>query len=57
MLSIVVSTVAFFVTIHCFRRYLVKMDIPEGMTRGALIFTAALLVSYLVAVLVDYLSP
>jgi VIT1/CCC1 family predicted Fe2+/Mn2+ transporter len=57
MLSIVVSIIAFFVTTYYFKRYLEELDIPKGMTRGALIFTAALLVSYLVAVLVDYLSP
>ncbi len=57
MLSIVVSTIAFLVTTYYFKRYLDELGIPKGMTRGALIFTAALLVSYLVALLVEYLSP
>ncbi len=57
MLSIVVSTIAFFVTVYYCRRYLEEMGIPKGMTRGTLIFTAALLISYLVAMLVGYLSP
>ncbi len=57
MLSIVLSTIAFFVTTYYCRRYLEEMGIPKGMTRGTLIFTAALLVSYLVALLAGYLSP
>lgn len=57
MLSIVVSTIAFFVTTYYFKRYLDELGIPRGMPRGALIFAAALLVSYLVALLVEYLSP
>jgi len=57
MLSIVVSTVAFFVTTYYFKRYLEELGVPKGMTRGTLIFTAALLVSYLTAVLVSYLFP
>lgn len=57
MLSILVSTIAFFVTIWYCKRYLEELGIPQGMTRGTLIFTAALLVSYLVAMLVGYLSP
>jgi len=57
MLSIVVSTVAFFVATYYFKRYLEEMGIPKGMTRGTLIFTAALLISYLTAVLVSYLFP
>ncbi len=57
MLSIVVSTIAFFVTDYYFKRYLDELGISKGMTRGALIFTAALLVSCPVALLVQYLSP
>ena len=57
MLSILVSTIAFFVTTYYFKRFLEDMGIPKGMTRGTLIFTAALLISYLVAILVSYLFP
>lgn len=56
MLSIGVSTIAFFLASYTFKRYLEEMGIPKGMTRGTLIFTAAVLVSYLVALLVDYLT-
>ena len=55
MLSIFLSTVAFFVATYFLRRYLEDMGIPKGMTRGALIFSVALLISYLVAVGVDHL--
>ncbi len=55
MLSIVLSTIAFFVSIYFLRRYLEDMGIPKGMTRGALIFTIALAVSYLVALAADHL--
>ena len=57
MLSILVSTIAFFVTTYYFKRYLEQLDIPKGLTRGTLIFTAALLVSYLSVILVSYLFP
>jgi hypothetical protein len=55
MLSIVLSTVAFFVATFYLKRYLEDMGIPKGMTRGTLVFSIALLISYLVAVGVDHL--
>jgi hypothetical protein len=55
MLSIVLSTIAFFVASFYIKRYLEDMGIPKGMTRGVLIFSLALLVSYLVAVIADHL--
>ena len=57
MLSILVSTVAFFATTYYFKRYLEELGIPKGLTRGTLIFTAAMLVSYLVAVLASHFVP
>lgn len=57
MLSILLSTVAFFVATYYLRRWLDEMGIPKGMTRGTLIFTAALLISYLVAWLTGFLLP
>lgn len=56
MLSIVLATIAFFVASHYLKRYLEGMDIPKGMTRGVLIFSLALAISYLVAWAMDYLS-
>lgn len=55
MLSIVLSTVAFFVSSYFLRRYLDSLDVPKGLTRGALIFSLALAVSYVVAVAADHL--
>ena len=55
MLSLVLSTIAFFVASYYLKRYLDDMDIPKGMTRSALIFSIALLISYIVAVVADYL--
>ena len=56
MASIVLSIIAFFVATYFLKRYLDTMDIPKGMTRGALIFSIALLISYLVSFAVDYVT-
>ena len=56
MLSIVLSTIAFFVATYFLRRYLDSMDIPKGMTRGTLIFVIALVIAYLVSFVVDYVT-
>jgi len=55
MLSIVLSTIAFFVSTYYIRRYLENMGLPKGMTRGVLIFSIALIISYVVALAADYL--
>jgi hypothetical protein len=54
MLSILSSTIAFFVAAFFIRRQLESMDVPKGMTRNALIFSLALAVSYGVALIVDW---
>ena len=56
MLSIVLSTIAFFVATYFLRRYFDSMDIPKGMTRGTLIFVIALVIAYLVSFVVDYVT-
>jgi VIT1/CCC1 family predicted Fe2+/Mn2+ transporter len=55
MLSIVLSTIAFFVSSYYISRYLDNMGLPKGMTRGVLVFSIALLISYVVALAADYL--
>jgi hypothetical protein len=55
MPSIALSTIVFFVSSYYLKRYLEDMGIPKGMTRGALIFTIALAVSYVVALAADHL--
>jgi hypothetical protein len=51
--SLVVSTVAFFASSYFIKRWADENDIPKGMTRSVSIFTAALLLSYMVGWLVD----
>jgi hypothetical protein len=57
MLSLVLSTVAFFIAAYFIKRYLDGMDIPKGMTRSVVVFTLALAVSYGVALIVDWIAP
>ena len=57
MLSLVVSTVAFFVAAYFIKRYLNGMDIPKGMTRSIVVFTLALAISYGVALVVEWIAP
>ena len=52
MLSIILSTIAFFVAGYFIRRYLDEMEIPRTMTRALVIFIVALGVAYGVALLV-----
>jgi hypothetical protein len=57
MLSLVLSTVAFFVASFFIKRYLEDMGIPKGMTRGLVVFVLALAAAYGVAFLVDRIWP
>ena len=54
MLSLVLSTIVFFVASYFIKRYLDGIDIPKSMTRSLVIFCLALAVSYGVAVVVDF---
>lgn len=53
MLSIVISTVAFFVFGYFIKRWADDNDIPKGITRNISIFVIALALSYAVAWVVD----
>jgi hypothetical protein len=55
MWSLVLSTVAFFITAYFAKRYLDDMGIPKGPTRSIGIFCVAAAVSYLVAFIVDWI--
>jgi hypothetical protein len=57
MLSIVLSTVAYFLASYYIRRYLDDIGIPKGLTRSVMIFSLALIIAYAVALVADYLSP
>ena len=57
MLSMALSTIAFFVVRYCVVRYLDELDIPKTFTRGVVAFCAAALAAYGVAYFVDWLVP
>jgi len=54
VLSLIVSTVAYFIASHYIKRYLDEMQAPPGFTRSALTFCAAALIAYGVAFAVDW---
>lgn len=53
LVSLVVSTIAFFVASFYIKRYLERMEIPKGMVRSFSVFVLALAVSYAVGYAVD----
>jgi len=55
MLSLVLSTVAYFVAAFFIKRHLDGMGIPKTMTRGLVVFVLAAAVAYGVAFLIDLL--
>jgi VIT1/CCC1 family predicted Fe2+/Mn2+ transporter len=56
MLSLVLSTVAFFVAAYFIKRYLDDMGIPKGMTRSLVVFLGAAVISYGVAFIVSWIA-
>lgn len=54
MLSLVLSTIVFFVASYMIKRYLNHAQIPKGMTRTTVIFVLALALSYAVATIVEW---
>lgn len=53
MLTLVISTIAFFVASYYIRRWADDNNFPKGMTRSFCIFVVAVAISYAVAWLVD----
>ncbi len=53
MISLVVSTIAFFIASFLIKRWADRNDLPRGMTRSFGIFVLALAFSYGIAWLVD----
>ena len=53
MLSLVISTIAFFVASYYIKRWADDNDFPKGITRSISIFVFALAISYAVAWIVD----
>lgn len=56
MLSLILSTLFFFVAARYFKRYLDDMDIPQGMTRGILVFTLAMTVAWCAAAAINWIQ-
>jgi uncharacterized membrane protein len=56
MWSIVISTIVFFVASFFLKRHLEGMGIEKSMTRGVVVFTGAMVLSYAAAAAVDWLA-
>ncbi|HEY6242262.1 MAG TPA: hypothetical protein VIW78_15660 [Burkholderiales bacterium] len=54
LLSIVVSTIAFFVASYFIKRYLDGIGVPKTVVRGLVVFVLALAVAYGIAFIVDW---
>ena len=58
MVSLVVSTIVYFVAAYYIRRYLEEeIGIEKGMTRGVTVFLGAAAIAYGVAWLIDVAFP
>ena len=53
MLSLFVSTLAFFVAAYFIRRYLDEIGVPKTMVRSLVVFIIALGISYGIASIID----
>jgi hypothetical protein len=53
ILSLLVSTIAFFAASYFIKRWMDDNDIPKGMTRSLTVFALAIAIAYGVAWLVD----
>jgi hypothetical protein len=56
MLSLVLSTIAFFVASYFLKRYLDDMGLPQGMTRSILVFCLAAMIAYGFAFIIDWIA-
>jgi len=56
MVSLVVSTIVFFVASYLLKKKFDDMDVPKGMTRAFTIFVLAAAISYGVAWLIDLVA-
>lgn len=56
MWNLIISTIAFFIAAWYIRRYLDENGIPNGLTRGILVFVLACLVSWGAGTLVDWVQ-
>ena len=57
MVSLVVSTIVYFVAAFYIRRYLEDMGVEKTMMRGFTVFVAAAAVAYGIAFVIDWAMP
>jgi hypothetical protein len=55
MLSIVISTIVYFVASFLITRKFVEMGLPKGMTRGLMVFCLSVAIAYGAAAAVDWI--
>lgn len=55
MLSIVISTIVYFVASFFIKRKFVEMGLPKGMTRGLMVFCLSIAAAYGAAVALDWI--
>ena len=55
MLSLVISTIVFFVASFFIKRQFVGMGLPAGMTRGLMVFCLSVAIAYGVAAAIDWI--
>lgn len=53
-MSVLVSTIAYFVAYYYIKRYLDDMGAPKGFTRSVVIVCVAIMIAYGVAFIVDW---
>ena len=56
MLSIVISTIVYFVASFFIKQRFVDMGLPAGMTRGLMVFCLSVAVAYGAAAAVDWIA-
>lgn len=56
MLDLVISTIAFFVTVFYMNRYLDDQGMNKGMSRSMLVFLIASIISFVVPMAIDFIS-
>lgn len=55
MLSIVISTIVYFVASFFIKRQFVEMGLPAGMTRGLMVFCLSVAITYGAATAIDWI--
>ena len=55
MLSLVISTIVFFVASFFIKKQFVEMGMPAGMTRGLMVFCLSVAIAYGAAAAVDWI--